>query len=373
VKIRPLALAALGLLALSAAAGAYVLNGPKWGISQIPYYINPVNGDMSETDAITAIQAAAMNWTSQSNAAISLYYMGRTSGSSLTKNDRNEVFFRNASAGSTAAEVYWWYDSNYRLVEADMVFYDGGFRFFPGSSGCASGLYLEDVATHEFGHVLGLGHSSVSTATMAPSVQWCSMATRSLDGDDLAGVEALYPPGGTNTAPSVSITSPANGATVAEGTSILFAGSAADQEDGPLSGSLLWLSSRDGQIGSGASFTRVLSAGGHTITARVTDSKGVTTESRRTITVETVALPPASAFALSARGYKVKGQQRADLTWEGSSATSIDVYRNGGRIGTVANVGRYTDALNVKGGGTYSYKVCAAGSSTCSNTTTIVF
>ena len=375
MKIRHFTLPILGLLAVAAAASAYVLNGPKWGVTQVPYYINPVNGDMSEANAIAAIQAGAMNWTAQSNAAISMYYMGRTSGSSLTKNSKNEVFFRNASAGSMAAEVYWWYDSSYRLVEADMVFYDGGFKFFPGGSGCSSGVYLEDIATHEFGHVLGLGHSSVSAASMYPKLAWCSTATRSLDADDLAGVEKLYPAGGTNTAPAVSISSPSSGATFAGNTSIGFSGSASDKEDGTLSGSLVWLSSRDGQIGTGASFKRVLSTGSHTITARVTDSKGLVAEAKRSVTVETATTsqPSPTGFTLAGKAYKVKGSQKVDLAWSGSAAGSVDVYRDGRRVAITANDGRHTDPINKKGGGSYAYKLCNAGTSTCSNQITVRF
>ena len=376
MRIRQLALPIVCLLLLAGAASGYVLNGPRWGVSQIPYYINSVNGDMSEADAIAAIQAGAMNWTAQSNAPISLYYMGRTSGSSLTMNGKNEVFFRSTSAGSTAGEVYWWYDANYKLVEADMVFYDGGFRFFPGASGCASGVYLEDVATHEFGHVLGLGHSSVSSASMAPSIAWCSTATRSLDSDDLAGVEKLYPPSGANSVPSITISSPANGASVPDGTLISFTGSASDAEDGNLSGSISWSSSRDGGLGSGAAFTRTLTVGSHTITARVSDSKGAASESTRTLTVQAAApLPPAppAGITLSARAYKVKGTRMADLTWTGTTAGSIDIVRDGARVATVSNLGMYTDPVGGKGGGSFTYKVCASGTTTCSAQVAVTF
>lgn len=370
---RHLVLALVGICLGGTVAGAYVLNGPKWGIDQVPYYVNPVNADMSEADALAAVQAGALAWTAQSNAGVAMYYMGRTSGSSLTKNGKNEMFFRNASAGSMAAEVYWWYDSSYRLIEGDMVFYDGGFKFFPGSTGCSGGVYLQDIATHEFGHILGLGHSSVSAASMYPSVSWCSTSTRSLDSDDLAGIEALYPAGVTaNTAPLVTIDTPSNNSSFAENTSIGFAGAASDLEDGLLGGSLVWLSSRDGQIGTGTAFQRVLTVGTHTITAKVTDSAGAVTSAQRSITVQ-AAVPPPGSFTLSGRAYKVKGLQKVDLTWSGSSAGSIDVYRNGVRVAITANDGFHTDPINLKGAATYTYVVCASTTTTCAPPVAVTF
>ena len=70
------------LVASAAVAGAFALNGPKWGTQQVQYDINPVNADMTEADAIAAIQAGASAWSAQSRANILPYYMGRSSGSS---------------------------------------------------------------------------------------------------------------------------------------------------------------------------------------------------------------------------------------------------------------------------------------------------
>ena len=76
--------------------------------------------------------------------------------------------------------------------------------------------------------------------------------------------------------PTVTITAPANGSSSEIGTSVSFAGTASDPEDGTISASLTWTSSIDGSIGSGASFsTSSLSLGSHTITASVTDSDGL--------------------------------------------------------------------------------------------------
>ncbi len=92
-----------------------------------------------------------------------------------------------------------------------------------------------------------------------------------------------------NTAPTVNITAPANGSAFNEGTSVTFAGTATDAEDGNIAGNLAWTSSINGAIGSGASFsTSGLSAGSHTITAAVTDSGGLSDSDSVAITINTV-------------------------------------------------------------------------------------
>jgi len=90
-------------------------------------------------------------------------------------------------------------------------------------------------------------------------------------------------------------------------------------------------------------------------------------------TTTTPPPPSTTTFTLSASGSKVKGSQRVNLSWTGATSSTVDVYRNGARISTVNNTGSMTDALNKKGGGTYTYQVCNAGTSTCSNTAQVVF
>jgi hypothetical protein len=75
----------------------------------------------------------------------------------------------------------------------------------------------------------------------------------------------------------VTIISSANGTTYGSGDLIAFSATATDEEDGELTSSIAWSSSIDGELGStGQISTSTLSAGTHTITARVTDSLSAT-------------------------------------------------------------------------------------------------
>jgi subtilisin family serine protease len=83
--------------------------------------------------------------------------------------------------------------------------------------------------------------------------------------------------------------------------------------------------------------------------------------------------PPSDDFSLSANAYKDKGSQVVDLNWSGAMTTNVDVYRDEQLIVTTANDGSFTDALNVKGGGSYSYKICEDASTTCTANLQVVF
>jgi len=60
--------------------------------------------------------------------------------------------------------------------------------------GCPTGaaLDIQGVITHEYGHALGLGHSNVAGATMSPSISGAGCGARSIEADDIAGVQFIY-------------------------------------------------------------------------------------------------------------------------------------------------------------------------------------
>ena len=188
----PLAATAACLVLISSRPGAYTLNGPTWHQSSVPYYINPANLDLVSSAAEAAVRAGAATWEQQAGIALHFAYAGSSTQTTTGFDNVNLVVFRNASSGSAIATTYWWSNSS-GIVDADIVFWDGAFQFFAGTTGCSGGFYIEDIAAHEFGHVLGLGHSTSTAATMYPSTSTCNTANRSLDADDISGARALYP------------------------------------------------------------------------------------------------------------------------------------------------------------------------------------
>ena len=85
-----------------------------------------------------------------------------------------------------------------------------------------------------------------------------------------------------NTAPTLTITSPADGSAVPEGTSLTFTATAGDTRDGDLSAWIVWtVASADDPLGvqvplgTGASIMQTLARGSYLVTASVTDSGGL--------------------------------------------------------------------------------------------------
>lgn len=99
------------------------------------------------------------------------------------------------------------------------------------------------------------------------------------------------------------------------GTSIRFSGSASDDQDGDLTGNLVWASSLDGEIDTGGSFSAVLSEGTHTITAEVTDLGSLTCSASITVVVQPEAGSTVTVASLTGSSATVnKNFWRATVT-----------------------------------------------------------
>lgn len=82
-----------------------------------------------------------------------------------------------------------------RITDADIVVNAAEYPWEASSdpAACTNAYDLQNVLTHEVGHVLGLGHEQGDTdATMYPSSGMCETKKRDLDADDDAGLARLY-------------------------------------------------------------------------------------------------------------------------------------------------------------------------------------
>ena len=133
----------------------------------------------------------------------------------------------------------------------------------------------------------------------------------------------LVDPGGNNP-PTVSITSPANGSSFDQGTTVNFIATANDAEDGEITTNITWTSSLDGEIGSGGSVsTSGLSVGSHTITAAVTDSLGSSGDDMISLTINAVPnTPPTVSISSPSDGAAIA--QGLSLTFTGTATDTLD-------------------------------------------------
>lgn len=178
-----------------------------------------------------------------------------------------------------------------------------------------------------------------------------------------------------NQPPTISLISPSNNSTFLTTDLITFRATASDPEDGDVTSRLTWVSSRDGALGNGGSFSDYLSEGTHTITIQVTDLSGQMT----TMTITVVVSAPQTINAPSNLAASVS-TLTATLTWKDNSnnESGFSIERalqsaspSYSVVGVVsANVKTYKDTAPASG--TYLYRVRAYNAQTTSAYSNVV-
>ncbi|MBL4683485.1 MAG: matrixin family metalloprotease [Nannocystaceae bacterium] len=188
----------------------------KWK-SRLDWSYRHNNSPIGKNNAINAFKHAALAIPKQRNtcdladqSSATQRYLGETtrapniikSGSQIScgEPDGYNVIGWGAIAGGTLAVTCTFATSDgtntYRIVEADQRYDNSNRSWFAGNTppnSCNNRFSLRGVATHEFGHAYGLGHTPTQcNQVMAPSVSDCTSKNRKLGRGDVRGVRNLY-------------------------------------------------------------------------------------------------------------------------------------------------------------------------------------
>jgi hypothetical protein len=182
-------------------ASAYVLLSPRRRWASAPVVVVDNRGASTITDgdggasrtraAITANTA----WNGSGSGTVLTAVVGSVSAWQLG-DGIPMLNFRDpqrACKGTCLAATFTGFYSGGIINDADIVTntrYDWTSLGEP--DGCSAEFYIEGVMVHEVGHLLGLGHTNVTGATMYPSVASCNNNPASTEADDNAGINDLY-------------------------------------------------------------------------------------------------------------------------------------------------------------------------------------
>ncbi|MEM4598957.1 MAG: matrixin family metalloprotease [Candidatus Diapherotrites archaeon] len=170
----------------------------KWK-GTINYYINPTNAQgLSEDFVLNAIDLAAQEWDNHTSAALfGNYQIDESANFDDAKPDgRNEMSFGNyKQSGVIAVTVIWGIFSgkNRQITEFDILF-DTDFNWGDATADKTK-MDLQNIATHEIGHGLGLKDLYNSTCTEETMYGYSTEGEtkkRDLGQGDIKGLQLLY-------------------------------------------------------------------------------------------------------------------------------------------------------------------------------------
>ncbi len=187
---------ALTVIALVPASAFEVIG--KWEFNELRFRFNP-NFPAGEEDLQEQIvRCAAAVWEEQTAAPFTFRYLGRTAIAELDRTDGvNAVFFADVDGDGALASTALIVERTTDTVRSfDMIFYgstlDKDIDWTTASTPPPGTHDIGGVATHELGHGAGLDHSAVPASTMFEATAGSGIHLRTLDPDDMAGLEFLY-------------------------------------------------------------------------------------------------------------------------------------------------------------------------------------
>ena len=179
---------------------SFLSKGAKWKALE-PWVVNTVNREgLINSFIFDNLGADIQKWEDAS--LTNILGSGSTTTGTLvadtsSPDNLNEVYFGDVgSSGAIAVTIVWGIFSGplsiRELVEWDQVYDQVDFNW--GSTGEANKMDFENIATHELGHTVGLGHPSDGCIeeTMFRFADFGETKKRTLNTGDIAGINALY-------------------------------------------------------------------------------------------------------------------------------------------------------------------------------------
>ncbi len=193
---RTLRVASLAVLLLAGVANAYVIDTDGHGHdlhwNHFPVSYNLVAGNVPHgADGEQAVHASFQAWEGASS-AIHYQYAGYVGSGAQANDGRNIVYWVYGGwpyDPSLAAITFRYFDmTDGSIVDADILFDGDNYDWSIGGDD----FDIQNSATHEVGHFGGLGHSLDPSSTMYATTYPRETDKRSLDADDIAGLDVLY-------------------------------------------------------------------------------------------------------------------------------------------------------------------------------------
>lgn len=171
---------------------AYTLLSPRraWASTPIAVHVyttgnNTINDG---SGGVAATVAAIKAWGVVSSTTTSQQAVRGSAPATIMLNNNGKI-----CTGSCLAATLTGYYSGSTIYDAD-VYTNTRYSYTSSkeTDGCSGEFDIDGIMVHEVGHVIGIGHSSVTGATMYPSVSSCNYNNRTLEADDTAAKNDLY-------------------------------------------------------------------------------------------------------------------------------------------------------------------------------------
>ena len=193
--ILALAFSTLFVVAAADPVMAYVLLSPRRRWASTPVTVRVYNvGNSTITDGsggVNATVSAIRAWGIISSSTTSSAAVRGSAPATIMLNSNGGVCTGNCLA-ATLTGYYISQSGDDRIYDADVYTNTSVQLYSSGESGCSAEYDVNGIMVHEVGHVIGIGHSNVSGATMYPSISACNTSARTLATDDVNARNDLY-------------------------------------------------------------------------------------------------------------------------------------------------------------------------------------